>query len=187
MTRFCVNIAFLGAVCILATSLHHRMQNDWTSIQQVTAHWWLPRHSTLDLLANSVWSQPWLRTPPQHYKSSQWRAESGQPNKHASCHYFSLYGDTHPQSLIFVYYSWSRPMSVNKIQIFSGVCVCVTPAPSYQAWCLLSTVSTIACCTPTTVRKLTTATRCSTLTVSSISMWWNGPFQGRPLRACTYF
>ena len=67
------------------------------------------------------------------------------------------------------------------------VCVCVTPAPSYQAWCLLSTVSTIACCTPTRVRKLTSATGCSTLTVSSISMWWNGPFQGRPLRVCTYF
>ena len=131
MTRFCVNIAFLGAVCILATSLHHRMQNDWTSIQQVTAHWWLPRHSTLDLLANSVWSQLWLRTPPQHYKSSQWRTESGQPNKHASCHYFSLYGDTHPQSLIFVYYSWSRPMSVNKIQIFSGVCVCVCDTSTF--------------------------------------------------------
>ena len=75
IAKFCVNIAISGAVRILATSPRHHTQNDWTSIQQVTAHWWLPRHSTLDRFANSVWSQPWLRTPPRH-KSSQWRAES---------------------------------------------------------------------------------------------------------------
>ena len=73
---------------------HHCTQNDWTPIQQVMAHWWLPCHSTLDLFANSVWSQPWLRIPPRHYKPSQWRAESGQQNKRTSCHYFGLYGDT---------------------------------------------------------------------------------------------
>ena len=111
-----VNIAFSGAVLILVTSLCHHTQNDWTLIQQVMAHWmvsatsyssldggcsklwrtgwWLPHHSTLDLFANSVWSQPWLHTPPQHYKCSQWGAESGRQNECSSCHYFGLYGDT---------------------------------------------------------------------------------------------
>ena len=51
IAKLCVNIAFSGAVRILATSLRHRTQNDWTPIQQVTAHWWLPRHSTLDLFS----------------------------------------------------------------------------------------------------------------------------------------
>ena len=103
LQTFCINIAFLGAVPILATSLCHHTQNDWTPIHQVTlftAHWWLPRHSTLDQFANSMWSQPWLCTPPQHYKSSQWRAESGRRNKRTSCHYFvllqNLYDDTPP-------------------------------------------------------------------------------------------
>ena len=82
IAKFCVNIAFLGAVRILATSPCHHTQNDWTSIHQVMDHWWLPRHSTLDQFAKSVWSQPWLRTLPQHHKSSQWRAESGR-NKRA--------------------------------------------------------------------------------------------------------
>ena len=84
IAKFCINIAFSGAVRILAASLCHQTQNDWTSIQQVTAHWWLQRHSTLDQFANSVWSQPWLHTPPRHYKSSQWRAESGWRNKCAN-------------------------------------------------------------------------------------------------------
>ena len=35
-------------------------------IQQVTAQWWLPHYSTLYRFANSLWSQPWLRTPPRH-------------------------------------------------------------------------------------------------------------------------
>ena len=106
IAKFCVNIAFSGAIRILAASLRHHMQNDWTSIQEVTAHWRLPCHSTLDRFANSVWSQPWLRTPPRHYKSSQWRAESGRWNKHASCCYFGLYGDNPPPTLIYACYSW---------------------------------------------------------------------------------
>ena len=98
IAKFCVNIAFWGAIHILATSLCHHTQNDWTPIQQVTAHWWLPRHSALDLFAKSMLSQWWLCTPPRHYKSSQWRAESGQQNKRAtaSYRYFGLYGDTPP-------------------------------------------------------------------------------------------
>ena len=114
IAKFCANIPFSGAVSVYAFWPHRQVtdhtQNDWTSIQQVTAHWWLPRHSTLDQFANSVWSQLWLRTPPQH-KSSQWWAESGWWNKSASCHYFGLYGDTPPppppplQSLIYAHYS----------------------------------------------------------------------------------
>ena len=47
---------FSGAIRILATSLRHCLQNDWTLIQ-VMAHWWFPCHPTL--LANWVSSQPW--------------------------------------------------------------------------------------------------------------------------------
>ena len=89
IAKFCINIAFPGAVHILATSPRHHMQNDWTPVQQVT-------HSILDWFANSVWSQPWLCTYPRHYKSSQWRVESGQWNKRASCRYFGVCGDTSP-------------------------------------------------------------------------------------------
>ena len=45
-------------------------------VKQDMPHWWMPRHSTLDLLANSVSSRP--------FKSNQWRAESGQRNKRAT-------------------------------------------------------------------------------------------------------
>ena len=93
IAKFCVSIAFLGAVRILATSPCHHTQNHWTSVQHVTAHWWLPCHSTLDWFANSVWFWPWLCTPPWH-KSSQWRAESGRRNKCAGGRYFGLYGAT---------------------------------------------------------------------------------------------
>ena len=97
---------FLKIITGYAFWPHHHTQNDGTPIQQVTAHWWLPRHSTLDRFANSVWSQSWLHTPPRH-KSSQWRVESGRQNKHASSCYFGLYGDTPPPtpSLIYVHYS----------------------------------------------------------------------------------
>ena len=58
IAKFCVNIVFfLGAVHILAASLRHSTQNDWTPVEvleQVLAHRWLPHHSALDLLANSV-------------------------------------------------------------------------------------------------------------------------------------
>ena len=55
IAKFCVNIAFfLGAVHILATSLRHSTQNDWTPVEQHMAHRWLPHHSALELLANSV-------------------------------------------------------------------------------------------------------------------------------------
>ena len=64
----------------------HRMQNVWTPIQQVMAHWWLPRHSTLDLLANSatVISAVARHTLHCKCKFSQWRAESGWRNKHVN-------------------------------------------------------------------------------------------------------
>ena len=80
--------------------MHRRTQNDWTPIEQVMVHGWLPHHSTLDLLPNSVWSQSWLVSTPsrntlQKCKTSQWREKSGQWNKHASCHRFwSVWG--HP-------------------------------------------------------------------------------------------
>ena len=61
IANFCVNIAFSGAIHILATLPRHHTQNDWTLVQQVTAHWWLPCHSILDQFTNSMWSQPWLR------------------------------------------------------------------------------------------------------------------------------
>ena len=56
VANFCVNIAFSGAICILATLLHHCMQNDWT-LTDWTCYGSvrLPRHSSL--LANSVSSK----------------------------------------------------------------------------------------------------------------------------------
>ena len=110
IAKFCVNIAFSGAIRILAASPRHHTQNDWTSIQEVTAHWWLPCHSTLDRFANSMWSQQWLRTPPHHHKSNQWRAESGRWNKHASCRYFGLYGDYEAvnKTHVDIKYEWEK-------------------------------------------------------------------------------
>ena len=109
----------------MAASPRHHTQNDGTPIQQVTAHWWLPHHSTLDWFANSVWSQPWLHTPPWHHKSSQWRVESGWWNKHTSCRYFGLYGDTPPPPpptprhwSMCTLVSQQHPVCVNKICIF---------------------------------------------------------------------
>ena len=49
------SIAFSGAVRISVTLLRHHTQNDLTPIQQVTAYWWLLRHSALDLFAKSVY------------------------------------------------------------------------------------------------------------------------------------
>ena len=63
IAKFCVNIAFfrcrmhfshIAAVTICKTA---------TPIKQVIPHWWMPCHSTRDLLANSV--------SPQPFKSSQ--------------------------------------------------------------------------------------------------------------------
>ena len=100
------------------------MQNDWTPVEQVMAHGWLQRHSTLDLLANSVSSQPWLvRTPSRHalqqYMTSQWREESGWWNKHASCHHFwSVCMSTlPPPKILSMHLVFSSILSVNKICI----------------------------------------------------------------------
>ena len=38
IAKFCVNIAFSGAVLILATPMRHHMQNDITPIEQVMVH-----------------------------------------------------------------------------------------------------------------------------------------------------
>ena len=44
IAKFCINIAFLSAICILATSLHHCTQNDrlnklWlTGVRCITQH-----------------------------------------------------------------------------------------------------------------------------------------------------
>ena len=62
IAKFCVNIAFLRCCTLLATSLCHRTQNNWTLFEQVMVHWWLLHHWTLDLPANSMSSQPWLYT-----------------------------------------------------------------------------------------------------------------------------
>ena len=53
----CVNIAFFRVPYTFWP--HHCIstQNDWTPVEQVMAHWWMLRHSTLDLLANSVSSK----------------------------------------------------------------------------------------------------------------------------------
>ena len=58
---FQVQYAFQQHCCITVCKIT-------TLIKQIIAQWWLPCHSTLDLLANSASSQV--------YKSSQWRVES---------------------------------------------------------------------------------------------------------------
>ena len=58
IAKICVNIAFFGCrthFSHIAASPYAKMT---TPIKQVMAYWWMPRHSTLDLLANSVSSQP---------------------------------------------------------------------------------------------------------------------------------
>ena len=76
IAKFCINIVFLGC-CMhfshITASAMIRVHKMTIPIKQVMPHWWMPHHSTLDLLANSVSSQL--------FKSSQWRAESGQWNK----------------------------------------------------------------------------------------------------------
>ena len=105
--KLCANFAFFKGrmhFARIAAPLYAKWLNtDWTSYGSL----WLPRHSTVDLLVNSVsskalqlhswWSlvssQLWPHTPLRHalqqYKSSQWRAEPGQwQNKRVSCHNF---------------------------------------------------------------------------------------------------
>ena len=77
IAKFCVNIAFFGC-CTHFSQIAVTVCKMTTPIKQVTLHWWMPRHSTLDLLANSVSSQP--------FKSSQRRTESGQQNKCVTPH-----------------------------------------------------------------------------------------------------
>ena len=57
----CINIAFFRChmhFSHIAASLYAKWQHQL--IQQVMAHWWLLHHSALDLLADSLSSQPWL-------------------------------------------------------------------------------------------------------------------------------
>ena len=84
--KCCINIAFFGChkhFSHIAVSAYTKWQHQL--IQQVMAHWWLLHHSALDLLADSLPSQPWLdphslaRTALQ--VQSVTRTESGQWNK----------------------------------------------------------------------------------------------------------
>ena len=59
--KCCINIAFFRChkhFSHIAVSLYTKWQHQL--IQQVMAHWWLLHHSALDLLADSLSSQPWL-------------------------------------------------------------------------------------------------------------------------------
>jgi len=120
IAKCCVTLHFSGAVCILATPLCCRMQNDWTPIEQVTAQGWLLCHSELDLLANSVSSQPWLVLQVQQYKTSQWRVESGQWNQRVSCHHFQSVWRHLPPKILSMRHVVGSTLSVNKIWIPFG-------------------------------------------------------------------
>ena len=95
------------------------MQNDWTPIEQVMAHGWLPCHSELGQLANSVSSQPWLVHTPSgtHYNSTrqvnEGRNLDDEINTQAGIT-FGLSGDIFPLKSCLVVGS---AFSVNKICI----------------------------------------------------------------------
>ena len=89
IANFCINIGFSGAVHILAALPYGKWLNTGSaSYGSLAAAASLNTRSICKLHVISAVA------PPQHLKSSQWRAEYGRRNKYASCHYFGLYGNT---------------------------------------------------------------------------------------------
>ena len=91
IAKFCLNITFWGChthFSHIAASQYAKWQHHL--IQQVMAHWWLPRHSinirSTCKLSHCYLSHGLIHTlwHAWHCKSSQWRTESGLRNKHVS-------------------------------------------------------------------------------------------------------
>ena len=132
IAKFCINIVFFGC-CMhfghIAASLYAKWLNtDWTSYGSL----WLPCHSTLDLLGNSVSSKTVQLMifsvisavaphsfPPHTTSLVNGRAESGQwRNKHISCHNFANLRQYcfHPQ-VLSLHLIISSALSTNEIHI----------------------------------------------------------------------